>query len=62
MTPSALTYLAYAVMSGFIGYTAEIKNAFSRLEACESCEKACPYGYKISSYLRELVADYESKI
>jgi hypothetical protein len=62
MTPSALSYLAYAVSNGFIRYTAEVADTLGRLEAADRCREACPYGYDIPTLLRSFMEEKQDQI
>jgi len=57
MAPSALSYLAYAVLNKFIVYDKNVEAVLSSTEACDSCREACPYHYNISGHLSSLVKE-----
>ena len=61
MTPSALSYLAHAVMEKFISYSEDVEKVLLEIEACDSCKEACPYGYNISGHLRAFVKEMKNK-
>lgn len=61
MTSSALAYLGYAVIRGFIDYTEKVGAALSRLEGSEACKEACPYNFNIPECLRTLADEYGYK-
>jgi hypothetical protein len=54
MAPSALSYVGYAVLNGFVTYDDEIADVLTKLDAFDECKKACLYGYDIPSHLRAL--------
>lgn len=62
MFSSALAYLAYAVINGFIIYTQEVAEALSRLEGANVCKESCPYHYDIPGNIKALMKQYEDRI
>lgn len=59
-TPSALAFLCYALVRGFLSHAEEIEDSFSKLEACNRCQKACPYNLDISGSILKLIEKYKS--
>jgi hypothetical protein len=60
LTPSALAFLCYAVIKGFLSYTEEIEDSLTNLEACNLCQKGCPYNLNISGSVLKLVEKYHT--
>lgn len=54
MTPSALAFLAYSIVCGFVDYSDEFSDAFNHLGAACACAEACPYGIDIPSLIQTL--------
>ena len=61
MAPSALSFIAYAVLNDLLKYDDEILDVLNKLEAFDECKKACLYGYDIPSHLRALANDLKAK-
>ncbi len=55
---SALAYLAFAVLNGFVKYTQEVEEALSQQEGAKACKEACPYHFNIPECLNQLMSEY----
>jgi len=58
LTPSSLAYLCYAVTNNHVSYTEDVRMILSNLKVCESCEKACPYNFIISTCIINICKNF----
>ena len=53
--PSALAYLAIAVIDGFVERSPDVDRALGATDVAERCSPACPYGVDLPASLRAVV-------
>jgi hypothetical protein len=59
LTPSALAYLGYAIVNGYLSYTREVHMLLDKTKGAKQCGEACPYAYDIAGNLQRLREEYD---
>jgi hypothetical protein len=60
MTPSALSYIGYALLNDLLKFDEDVASVLTQLEASDECRKACLYNYNIPDHLRALTQELKT--